>query len=464
MVQTSRSYYYSVESVSFEKCAPAMLQTADIEFWDAKALFYKRQEIQMQLARKSALRHVPVADGLKYLQGIKDICVARDSSAPPLDKDSFMSVWLNLLQRRDGKFVKPGETELISSVFDSMVFDVSDTLSLAECGGGMMVFFEGTQKEKEDALFKLADQDGDGCLSKKELKEYLTSFVNAMTSRCCLIPNEEKSGWSPEVLPLQPLLLEHCAIQIMESMGLKSDAKVSQKQFTQWLSKNIVDSLGDIVEAAIYKAWLTGPGATSDSSERGGQRKGTFRSKISQDRLHCSLCSRRVFLDQSSAICPACQKNGQVCQKNGKVQTDGIVRLVLPSSYGESKLSKQPSSLSDTASTASGSTIDDLETHTMDHQGWVIFDDNGISVNGTNSWYHQAPVDDDNDKSVNSYTLVDKGLVDAPWYTSQESMPSIMNRNIGGKAVGTVESSTIEPNIESPFVLGVATAAGWVSL
>lgn len=221
-----------LEHVGFGKSAEAVILSANIEPWPAKALVRQRLDDQAALAKNTPLRNVPVMDGFSHFTG-------KVGGMRGLKKDRFMKIIRNLLDTHNLQ----GSDDQIASVFDSMDYDESEALSLGEWAGGLTIFFKGTQEEKTKAVFELLDQDNNGDLSKGELKEYLTPLIKAMTP--------------PEALPLRPLLLQHCADQIMDQVDLNHDEKVSHEEFSKWRSENnVIDALVQIIEAEVYKIWL----------------------------------------------------------------------------------------------------------------------------------------------------------------------------------------------------------------
>eukprot|EP00746_Dinoflagellata_sp_MGD_P131272 gnl/MRDRNA2_/MRDRNA2_65066_c0_seq1.p1 gnl/MRDRNA2_/MRDRNA2_65066_c0~~gnl/MRDRNA2_/MRDRNA2_65066_c0_seq1.p1 ORF type:complete len:346 (+),score=62.87 gnl/MRDRNA2_/MRDRNA2_65066_c0_seq1:82-1038(+) len=240
-IQTSRSYHYCVNHVSHEQSIEAVMHTTDISPWSSKMLFLQRLNTQRQLASASSLQHVPVADGLKQVMAeLHGMGVVNGAA----DRSTLENIVRGLVLKRDG-YLKAHEDELLNSVFDSMIFDESEILSLGEWSGGLSAFFEGTKEAKTQALFELLDQDSDGCLSKKELKEYLAPLVKSM------IPSE--------AIPMQLILLELCASQIMQSLSVTVDGKVlvSRQEFFQFHSEHdIVDSLSHMIDSKVYQIWI----------------------------------------------------------------------------------------------------------------------------------------------------------------------------------------------------------------
>jgi len=163
-----------------------------------------------------------------------------------LDKFGFLKTLMNLLDAKGIYY----QVEFLSSVFESMASEEWDTLSVGEWARGLTLFFEGTQEEKEHALFQLLDEDGDGSWCKEDLKEYLKPLVKAM------IP--------PQFLkPLFPHLLQFCADQVLsevvgtDSFVLNSDGKLSEQEFTEWISANgVIDSIAQIIDTVVYESFL----------------------------------------------------------------------------------------------------------------------------------------------------------------------------------------------------------------
>eukprot|EP00746_Dinoflagellata_sp_MGD_P162490 gnl/MRDRNA2_/MRDRNA2_90073_c0_seq1.p1 gnl/MRDRNA2_/MRDRNA2_90073_c0~~gnl/MRDRNA2_/MRDRNA2_90073_c0_seq1.p1 ORF type:complete len:299 (+),score=55.29 gnl/MRDRNA2_/MRDRNA2_90073_c0_seq1:83-898(+) len=225
-----------LEHVGFEKSAEAVIKTAQIEPWPARALIRQRLDDQAEIARKSPLRTIPAADGVNHFSG-------KLGGMKGLDRDRFLKIATNLCESHSVHLRGQEDQEILGSVYDSIDYDESETLSIGEWAGGLTVFFKGSQEEKTQAVFELIDQDNNGCLSKGELKEYLSPLVKAMTP--------------PEAVSLRPLLIQHCVDEIMESVDLNHDDKVSHEEFSQWRSQNsVIDSLVQIIESEVYKIWL----------------------------------------------------------------------------------------------------------------------------------------------------------------------------------------------------------------
>jgi len=282
-------------------------------------LFLQHLNSQRQLASVSSLRHVPVEDGFKQL--IAELHVMGVVNGV-VDRRTFVKIVGNLLLKRDGH-LNLHEKD-VNSIFNSMMFDESDMLSLGEWSGGLSVFFEGTQEEKTQALFEFLDQDGDGCLSKKELKEYLAPLVKSMTPS--------------EALPMQPILLELCANQFMQILSVTMDGKVSRDKFFQFHSEhNIIDALSHMIDSNVYQIWVKqNMNCQGDGEDKDCGARPVLHSQITTEKIHCGVCHRRVLPDPSTPyLCPLCQHYGRI----DKMDVSEIQRLVVD----ESKPSKQPS-------------------------------------------------------------------------------------------------------------------------
>jgi len=213
---------------------------------------------------------------------------------------------------------------------------------------GLSVFFEGTEEEKTQALFELLDQDSDGCLSKKELKEYLAPLVKSMTPS--------------EAIPMQPTLLELCTSQIMQSLSVTVDGKVSRQKFFQFHSEHDkVDYLSHMIDSNVYQMWIKkNTICQGESEDEDCCVRPDLHSQVRTEKIYCCLCQRRVLPDPSAPhLCPLCQHHG----RTDKMGAGEVQRLVVD----ESKPSKQPS-LSDTASTVD---TDEVGSEKDDEELWM---------------------------------------------------------------------------------------------
>lgn len=221
-------------ALGFEKSAEAVIRSADIEPWPAKVLIQDRLVKQTELAKKCALRHIPVRDGFNHFNDK----IGRLTS---LTRDVFLTTAKNLISTKH--ITQGADDALLREVFDSIDYDGNGSLSVGEWAGGLTVFFQGTQEEKTRVLFTMLDRDGNSELSKGEMKEYLTPLVKAMTP--------------PQAAPLRPLLLQHATEQIFGAVDTNHDEKCSAEEFVQWRkSHNILDELVSVIEAEVYKIWL----------------------------------------------------------------------------------------------------------------------------------------------------------------------------------------------------------------
>merc|ERR1712224_15214 len=194
-----------------------------------------------------------VVDGLRKFTSQID-------AAPNLDDTTFVKTLVSMLDQNcqvdfidgvlESRIFTKDETlsnDFIDLLLESMDFQKSETLSVGEWARGLVALFEGTEQEKEHAIFDLLDLDGDHYLSYDELKEYLKPFVKAM------IPAEASA--------LQPCLLEHCADQVLRSIKSTTcrivapsniekygSDMVSYEELFQWLQKH---TLGDFLAQTI---------------------------------------------------------------------------------------------------------------------------------------------------------------------------------------------------------------------
>jgi len=240
-----------------------LIHTGNIKPWSAKALIQSRLDREARIATNTPLRTMNAVDGLH--QVASEIGGVRN-----VDETTLFNILSRLLDQNDRKkwttsfgsrngYENDGQmrdevpVDIIRSVLQCMDFKKSETLSVGEWARGLITFFEGTQEEKEHALFSLLDQDGDHYLSIEELREYLKPFVKAMTPE--------------EASELQPWLLQRCADQILGSIKATTcrvvapsnvdkygSDMVSYEELFQWLGQNsLVDSIAQIIDTEVSR-------------------------------------------------------------------------------------------------------------------------------------------------------------------------------------------------------------------
>lgn len=216
----------------------------NIEPWNARDLIKENLRKQGELAKKTPLRHIPVAAGLEDMQKkCKLWAVPSAWYTKTLSKTQFVQACRHLLETHNVRYT-PRDTDEFAAIFDSMDFDGNGNLSIGEWAGGMSVFFKGTQEEAVLAVFKALDQNGDGDLTEKELREYLKPFVKAMSP--------------PSAEPVRPLLWKKATDDIYREMDKDHDSHVSSNEMVEWTraGNNIVDRLADIIDKEVYKIWI----------------------------------------------------------------------------------------------------------------------------------------------------------------------------------------------------------------
>lgn len=214
---------------------------AGVQPWDSKALFQQRLE-KIRLASASPLRAMKVVDGLRKF-------TSELGAVRSLDEFTFVETLMCTLDQNC-------HVDCIDLVLESMDFKKSESLSVGEWSRGLIELFDGTQEEKEHAIFDLLDLDGDHYLSYEELKEYVKPFVKAM------VPAEASV--------LQPCLLRHCADRVLRSIksttcrmvapsnvGKYGSDMVSYEELFQWLGNNTLgDSLAQIIDTEMGRISL----------------------------------------------------------------------------------------------------------------------------------------------------------------------------------------------------------------
>lgn len=223
-----------VNAVGFDNAADAVIRSGKIEPWPARKLIRVRLEHQASLAKSSPLRTIAVRAGFEY--------VSRRIGKWVLKKEDFLRTMMDLLKNFKIP-VGPDQTNILKEIFDSMDFDENEELSLGEWAGGLTVFFHGTADEKSTALFQLLDKDGNGSVSKSELREYVAPLVKAMTP--------------PEAAALRPLLIAHATDIIFNEVDLNANGKLDSSEFNIWRrDHSLVDELVTLIESEVYKVWL----------------------------------------------------------------------------------------------------------------------------------------------------------------------------------------------------------------
>jgi len=219
-----------------------LICAADLHPWDSKDLFQQRLD-KIRLAYNTPLRAVKVVDGLRKFTS--ELGTVQD-----LDQFTFVKTLLCILDQ-DPLLDQADSMDLLKVVLESMDFKKSETLSVGEWAQGLVALFQGTQEEKDHAIFDLLDRDGDHYLSYEELKEYLKPFVKAM------IPAEASV--------LQPGLLQHCTDEVLRSIKSTTcrvvapstiekygSDMVSYEEFVQWSHKHhLGDSLSQIIDTKV---------------------------------------------------------------------------------------------------------------------------------------------------------------------------------------------------------------------
>lgn len=222
-------------ALGFENSTGVMLKAADIQPWPARAMIQERLDKQTRLAGTSPLRTIPVRDGFEHFS-------RHIGTFGGLSKDKFFEISKNLIEVHKIKH-KPDEIQSLQTVFDLIDYDQSNDLTIGEWASGLTIFFKGTQEEKSTALFLLIDRDGNGCISKKEMVEYVSPLVKAMTP--------------PEAAALRPMLVSHAADTIFNQVDLDHDGKCSSSEFVKWRQNHdIVNELCQVIEGEVYKVWI----------------------------------------------------------------------------------------------------------------------------------------------------------------------------------------------------------------
>lgn len=221
----------------FQNTARAVINMHNIEPWPCRVMVKERLARQTELAKRSPLRNVPVAEGVKYFN--KRVSGWFSS----LKREDFVNQAIELLVQTKTRHGQQDRNELYD-IFDSMDFDGNGELGVGEWAGGLSVFFKGNHEECIHAVFDTLDRNGDKSLSKSEMCEYLTPFVKAMTP--------------PEADAIRPLLLKKATDEIYEEMDLDHNHQVSVEEFYAWSKQgnNIIDRLANIMEHEVYQIWL----------------------------------------------------------------------------------------------------------------------------------------------------------------------------------------------------------------
>lgn len=216
-----------------------LISEAGVQRWDSKVLFQQRLE-KIRLAYNTPLRAINVLDGLhKFTSEL--------GAVRSLDTSTFKKTLMCMLDQ-NGHVDSVLDLDI---VLQSMDFQKSDTLSVGEWGHGLAALFDGTQEEKENAIFNLLDLDDDHYLSYEDLMEYLKPFVKGM------IPAEASV--------LQTCLLQHCTDKVLHSIKSTTcrvvapstvekygSNMVSYEELFQWLQKNTLGNfLAHIIDTEV---------------------------------------------------------------------------------------------------------------------------------------------------------------------------------------------------------------------
>mmetsp|Transcript_118420 Transcript_118420/g.264742 ORF Transcript_118420/g.264742 Transcript_118420/m.264742 type:complete len:360 (+) Transcript_118420:91-1170(+) len=224
--------------LGFESSAKMIISVHGIEPWNARELIKANLRRQGELATRSPLRLVPVAEGLQFI-GAK----MKSWFQTRLTREQFAQTCADLMTTRKIPHTHKDRDDLYD-IFDSMDFDKNGFLSLGEWAGGLSVFFKGDTAHCVRAVFDALDGDNSRSLTKAELQEYLKPFVKAMSP--------------PEAESLRPLLLQKATDDIYMEMDLDHEKDISSDEMLLWTSKgnNIVEKLADLIDKEVYQIWL----------------------------------------------------------------------------------------------------------------------------------------------------------------------------------------------------------------
>ncbi|CAK0891253.1 unnamed protein product [Prorocentrum cordatum] len=232
---------------TFESGVGTLINLNGIEPWNARDLIKKNLDRQLELAKRSPLRSIPILDGLDFVRRQSEeawggsLMNAVGLAPATIKKMQFVRILTNLLKHPQlGVRHSQRDIDDLAHVFESIDFDGNGELSLGEWAGGLSVFFKSDPDSAVKAIFQTLDTDHSDDITKRELQEYLKPFVNAMS------PLEAAS--------LRPLLLKKATDDIFSEMDADHSDTISVAEMIKWSKrgKDVVHVLADIIDKEVY--------------------------------------------------------------------------------------------------------------------------------------------------------------------------------------------------------------------
>jgi len=171
------------------------------------------------LRSSCGLKHVPVADGLKTLQGA--------SIEGKLTRETFIRAYETLLKTHGVDM--PGDN-VKHAVFDLFDRDDNGVVDNMELICGISLLCQGSEEDKIHAVFDIFDENGDGFISMDEMFKFLTSVFKVV-----LTPNVMgvMRSMGVEVESAEDLA-SVTALECFKAADLNHDGRLSITEFKEW--------------------------------------------------------------------------------------------------------------------------------------------------------------------------------------------------------------------------------------
>eukprot|EP01122_Echinamoeba_exundans_P005205 TRINITY_DN15373_c0_g1_i1.p1 TRINITY_DN15373_c0_g1~~TRINITY_DN15373_c0_g1_i1.p1 ORF type:complete len:212 (+),score=73.56 TRINITY_DN15373_c0_g1_i1:38-637(+) len=131
------------------------------------------------------------------------------------------------------------DAELSTQVFDSFDRDHSNSMDVREYMALMGVTFGGSMDQKLKASFEIFDRNGDGSLSKDEVRQMLTMVVRQVTRAQLKAKTKNVSGATPiEIDEAAAAKIEEILNQIFEKIDTDKSGSIDVNEFIKGFSEH----------------------------------------------------------------------------------------------------------------------------------------------------------------------------------------------------------------------------------